>query len=64
MLPMSRKIIIKKVAGFHSFDFGFLDLTPGVLDLRNGLGIREAQNEREVMLGMVEYPRGRARAGR
>jgi len=64
MLPISMKIMMKKVAGFHSFDFGFLDLMPGVLDLRNGLGIREAQNDREVMLGIVEYPRGIVSAGR
>ena len=52
MLPMSRKMKMKNVAGFHSLDRGFLVVER--LDLRRGLGIREVQNEGWVMLWILE----------
>lgn len=45
MDPIRRKMKMKKVAGFHSLDFGFLvpDLEEG--SLRSGFGIMFFQNE-------------------
>lgn len=50
MDPMKRNMMMKKVAGFHSFDFGFFfSGTPqSTVDLgrgRNGLGIRDFQKD-------------------
>lgn len=50
MDPISRKMMMKKVAGFHSFDFGFLRDFFGPKfgsgsDRRRGLGIRDFQKE-------------------
>lgn len=48
---------MKKVAGFHSFDFGFAFRPTAARDsLRRGFGISDFQKEAEVTLGMeVEY---------
>lgn len=49
---MKRNMTIKKVAGFHSFDF--LPLIPLRLSLRRGLGIKEVQNPVSTMVaGLV-----------
>jgi len=49
MDPISRKIKMKNVAGFHSFDFGFLirraAASGGSFSRRRGFGIRERQKE-------------------
>lgn len=42
MDPIKRNMTIKKVAGFHSFDF--FALVPLRLSLRKGLGIKDVQN--------------------
>lgn len=44
MEPMKRKITMKKVAGFQSFDLTFF-AAPGSLDFRNGLGTIVFQND-------------------
>jgi len=51
---MSMNIAMKKVAGFHSFDLGFLtfDTEP---DFRRGLGTRSFQNEADVTLTIVRW---------
>jgi len=41
---------MKKVAGFHSFDLGFLIFVAEADDFRRGLGIRLVQKEVDVML--------------
>ncbi len=48
--------MMKNVAGFQSFDFGFFALLEGVEVRRSGLGTNEAQNEVWVTLcTLVEY---------
>jgi hypothetical protein len=43
--PISRKMKIKKVAGFHSLDLGFLVSDLEAESLRNGFGIMPFQND-------------------
>jgi len=55
---MSRNMKIKKVAGFHSLDFGLnFFAAEGEEDLRRGLGIRLAQKDGWVMLCTAAYCR-------
>jgi len=42
---MRRNIMMKKVAGFHSFDLGFLEAAESEGLIRKGFGISETQKE-------------------
>lgn len=48
---------MKKVAGFHSFDLGFLEFVAEGEEFRRGLGIKFFQNEVDVTLCTAAYAR-------
>jgi hypothetical protein len=45
MDPISKNMMMKNVAGFHSVDFGFFTLLDGLDVRRSGLGTRDVQKE-------------------
>lgn len=61
MDPISRKMIMKKVAGFHSFDsqdcLGALGSRTGLFSRLHGLGTKDFQNDVSAMRGTVERAR-------
>jgi hypothetical protein len=64
---MSMNMTMKKVAGFHSFDLGFLVFVAEGEEFRRGLGTKFFQNEVDATLCTVANARellleGKARA--
>lgn len=61
MDPISRKITMKNVAGFHSFDsqdcLGAFGSRTGLFSRLHGLGIKDFQNDVSAMRGTVEMAR-------